>query len=216
MSLSSADRTNSECSKTRLAIFASGGGSNAERILEHFRDHPTIEVALVAYNRKEAGVRARAERFGVPTEYLPRAKWQDSGYILKKLNIYGVDFIALAGFLLLIPEYLVQAFPERILNIHPALLPKFGGKGMYGANVHRAVHAAGETESGMTVHVVNEHYDEGSIVFQVKTLLEKGDTPEEIAARVLKLEHAYYPQVIEGYIKRTIINEPESRPQKRT
>lgn len=211
MPRTSSDSTKPDFSTTRLAIFASGSGSNAESILRHFSDHPTIEVALIVYNRREAGVRARAERFDVPAEYIPREKWQDSGYILKKMNVCGIDFIALAGFLLLIPKYLVRAFPQRILNIHPALLPKFGGKGMYGSHVHRAVHAAGATESGMTVHIVDEHYDEGDIVFQVKTLLEKSDTPEDIAARVLKLEHLYYPSVIERYIKQVLNDEPEKK-----
>ena len=182
---------------THLAIFASGTGSNAHRIIEHFRDHPTVRVALVVSNRKAAGVLPMAERYGVPTAYVPKADWQDSARVLGLLDAFEVDFIALAGFLLLVPAYLVDAFPQRIVNIHPALLPKFGGKGMYGAYVHRAVRAAGETESGITIHYVNAQYDDGDVIFQAKTPLGAEDSPEEIGRRVLVLEHRYYPEVLE-------------------
>ena len=166
-------------------------------IMQYFKDHDGIEVALVVSNRKAAGVFARADRFGVPTVYLPKATWSDAERVLGVLREYRIDFIALAGFLLLVPAYLVDAFPQRIVNIHPALLPKHGGKGMYGINVHRAVKAAGDVVSGPTIHYVDRAYDEGNIIFQIKTALVSTDTPEEIARKVLKLEHYYYPRVIE-------------------
>jgi phosphoribosylglycinamide formyltransferase-1 len=172
----------------RIAIFASGTGSNARKIVEHFQDHQDIEVSLVISNRKNALVLAMAAEHGIDNFVINRKYFYESQDILAKLAEYNIDFIALAGFLWLIPEYLVEAFDKKMVNIHPALLPKYGGKGMYGHHVHEAVKSAGETESGITIHYVNTKYDEGNIVFQAKCALDKGDTPAEIARKVLTLE----------------------------
>jgi phosphoribosylglycinamide formyltransferase-1 len=180
-----------------IAVFASGGGSNARRIMEHFQAGTTGKVALVVCNKPDAGVLAIAASFGVPTVVINRALFQDDATFLGILKHYRIDFIALAGFLWLVPAYLVQAFPRKIVNIHPALLPKYGGKGMYGHHVHEAVKAAGEKESGITIHLVNEHYDEGGIVFQATCALEPDDSAETIAQKVLALEHRHFPVVIE-------------------
>jgi phosphoribosylglycinamide formyltransferase-1 len=180
-----------------LAIFASGGGSNARKIIEHLNASPDLNVVLVVCNKKNAGVLDIAAEHGIPTLLIDRASFYESTAVLDELRSRDVDFIALAGFLWLVPGYLVQAYPRRILNIHPALLPKYGGKGMYGHHVHEAVKAAGDTVSGPTIHWVNEHYDEGDIVYQASTHLDPEDTPEDIARKVLALEHAHYPEVVE-------------------
>ena len=180
----------------RLAIFASGTGSNARKIMEHFQSDAHVRVGLVVSNKKDAGVLAVAAEFGVPTLIIDRTYFYGSERILDDLQAKGIDFIALAGFLWLVPAYLVAAYPKRILNIHPALLPKYGGKGMYGIHVHEAVKAAGDTESGITIHYVNEHYDEGDAVFQATCAVSPSDTPQDIARNVLKLEHQWYPVVI--------------------
>jgi phosphoribosylglycinamide formyltransferase-1 len=186
--------------KINLAIFASGGGSNALKIIEHFKAHPAIGVALVVSNKKDSGVLDIAHKNGIPTLIIQRQSFYESQEILKVLAEYRVDFLVLAGFLWLVPSYLVRAFPRKILNIHPALLPKYGGKGMYGSHVHSAVKDAGETESGMTIHFVNEHYDEGDIVFQASCALETNDSPADIARKVLVLEHEFYPKTIEKVV----------------
>ena len=190
--------------KKRLSIFASGSGSNAEKFFEHFRNHPKIEIVSVFTNNKSAGVIERADRFGIQHHVYNRTYWETGEQIIKILKEEKVDFIVLAGFMLLIPEKLVKEFSDRIFNIHPALLPKFGGQGMYGSNVHKAVKAAGETESGLTIHFVNEHYDEGKIIFQEKCQLEPTDSAEDIAAKVLKLEHKNYPKVVEQEVLKSI------------
>lgn len=184
----------------QLAVFASGGGSNAHRIMEYFKDSDRIRVALVVSNKREAGVLQIAAAYGIPSLVIDRKSFYDSTDILKSLQHFDIGFIALAGFLWLIPAYLVRAFPGKILNIHPALLPKYGGKGMYGHHVHEAVKKAGETESGPTIHFVNEQYDEGDIVFQARCSLSTDDTAEDIARKVLQLEHLHYPAVIEQVI----------------
>ncbi len=183
-----------------IAIFASGSGSNAKKILEYFEGHLDIRVALIVTNRSQAGVLAHAEYHNIPTAHIKKATFYETEEILEIFNRYSVDFLVLAGFLLLIPRYLVQSYPHHILNIHPALLPKYGGKGMYGMNVHRAVRAANETETGMTIHWVNEHYDEGGIVFQASCKVAPEDSPEDIARNVLQLEHRHYAEVIEQTI----------------
>ncbi len=183
-----------------IAIFASGTGSNAERIIQHFEEHKAIKVALVVSNKPTAGVLEMASKNGVPTEIINREEFNENKGFLEKLSTKSIDFIVLAGFLWLVPRYLVQAYPNRIVNIHPALLPKYGGKGMYGMNVHKAVKAAGDKKSGPTIHFVNEHYDEGNIIFQVNTEILESDSPSEIAAKVLKLEHQYFPIVIEKVV----------------
>ncbi len=184
-----------------IAIFASGGGSNARRIMEHFQNSDTGKVVLVVSNKANAGVLDIAATFGVPTLVIERKSFYETTDLLKDLADYKVDFIALAGFLWLAPAYLVEAFPQRIVNIHPALLPKYGGKGMYGHHVHEAVKAAGENESGITIHYVNTRYDEGNTIFQATVALTPADTPEEIAAKVLALEHRYFPEVIAGLLQ---------------
>lgn len=185
---------------TNIAIFASGGGSNARKIIEHFQHSEVARVVLVVSNKRNAGVLAIAGEYGIPTEIIDRQGFYEGDGILDVLSKYGVGFIALAGFLWLVPAYLVQAYPRRIVNIHPALLPKFGGKGMYGHHVHEAVKASGERESGPTIHWVNEHYDEGDILFQARCPIAPDDAPDDIARKVLELEHLYYPLVIEQAI----------------
>ena len=181
-----------------LAIFVSGGGSNARIIIDRFHAHPEygIAVVLLISNKATAGALMIAAERDVPTLVVKRDAFYQSEELLADLKSFDVDFIALAGFLWLIPPYLIKAFPNRMLNIHPALLPAYGGKGMYGPNVHRAVKANGETESGITIHYVNEAYDEGDYVFQAAVRLDAEDTPEQIAERVLRLEHANYWRVL--------------------
>lgn len=180
----------------RLAILASGSGSNAEKIMEHFQNSEIAEIALVASNKTDAFVLDRAKKFNVPTFTFSR-KEMDAGMLLEKLQKEKIDWVILAGFLLKIPVELTRAFPDRMVNIHPALLPKYGGKGMYGSFVHEAVKAAGEKETGITIHLVNENYDEGRIVFQASTPLTLDDTPDSIAEKVHALEHKHFPEVIE-------------------
>ena len=183
----------------RLAILASGSGSNAEKIMEHFQTSLKAEVALVASNKADAFVLERAKKFGVSTFTFSR-KEMEAGLLLEKLQEEKVDWVILAGFLLKIPDELIRAFPNRMVNIHPALLPKYGGKGMYGMHVHEAVKAAGDAETGITIHLVNENYDEGKIIFQAATAIGPEDTPEEIAHKVHALEHRYFPEVIESLL----------------
>lgn len=180
-----------------IAIFASGSGSNARKIMEHFQSSEVGRVVVVVCNKMNAGVIGIAHEFGVPVELIDRKYFYESEDLLNVLGRYGTDFIVLAGFLWLVPSYLVKAYPDKIVNIHPALLPKYGGHGMYGHHVHKAVKAAGEQESGPTIHYVNEHYDEGDIIFQTSCQLSPEDTPEDIARKVLELEHKYYPRIIE-------------------
>lgn len=184
--------------KKRLAIFASGSGSNAKKIAEYFKDHPTIEVALVVSNKANAGVLDIAKSFNIETYVIPsKAEFTQTETLLQELYVSQIDFIVLAGFLWLIPEYLIAAYPNRIVNIHPALLPKYGGIGMHGMHVHKAVVAAGEKESGITIHYVDKVYDNGEHLFQAKVMLEPTDTPAVVQQKVLALEHANFAQVVE-------------------
>ena len=183
-----------------IAIFASGNGTNAENIAEYFSKNEKIKVALIVSNRANAGVHERARRLGIPSLTLPKADFIAGEPVLQVLREYQIDFVVLAGFMCLVSEPLLRAFPNRIVNIHPALLPKFGGKGMFGHHVHEAVVAAGEKESGITIHYINEQYDEGQIVFQASCPLIPEDTPDTVAAKVHALEYRYYPQVIEQII----------------
>ena len=185
--------------KNRIAIFASGSGSNAEKIIQHFANHPSIEVAVVLSNKADAFVLERAKKFSIPSEVFNREEFRDPSFP-EVLHKYQVTHIVLAGFLWLIPDYLVKNYPDRIVNIHPALLPKYGGKGMYGARVHEAVKLAGETETGITIHLVNEHYDEGAVLFQASCPIGSEYSPDEIANCVHALEHKHYPEVIEKWI----------------
>jgi phosphoribosylglycinamide formyltransferase-1 len=183
-----------------IAILASGAGSNAQKILEYFSDRMDIAVRLIVSNKPEAGVLNIAKLASVDTLVVSRDSFYSSTDLLVELDKHNIDFIVLAGFLWLIPPYLIQHYPERIINIHPALLPKYGGKGMYGHFVHEAVHLAKDTHSGITIHYVNEKYDEGSIVFQERCEILPSDQPEDIAKKVQVLEHSYYPTVIDQLV----------------
>lgn len=183
----------------RLVILASGSGSNAENIILHFQNHTSISVTSVISNRKDAYVLERAKKLNIPQLYFPKKAFTEDNSVLKYLQ-ENADYVILAGFLLKIPENIVKAFPNKIINIHPALLPKFGGKGMYGMNVHKAVKAQGETETGITIHYVNENYDEGATIFQASTPVTKTDSPEDIAANIHTLEQTNFPRVIEETI----------------
>ena len=180
----------------KLAIFASGGGSNAEQILQYFDQHESVEIALIISNKPDAGVITRAYNWKIPALVLGKKQYRDGAFLCKLMQQWEISHIALAGYLKLIPTSLIQAFPNKIFNIHPALLPKFGGKGMYGMNVHRAVIAAGESHSGMTIHYVDEQYDEGKIIFQDQVRIEKDWDAQKLQQEVLKLEHAHYPRII--------------------
>ena len=179
-----------------IAILASGEGTNTERIIRYFAGHPTVNVGVVITNKAEVGVIRRAENLHIPVEFLPASAFKE-GKATDLLRQYEIDFIVLAGFLLRIPDDMLQAYPNRIVNIHPSLLPKFGGKGMYGSRVHEAVLAANEPESGITIHYINEHYDEGAIILQAKCPVLTDDTPDSLATRIHQLEYEYYPKVIE-------------------
>ena len=181
----------------RIAIFASGTGSNARKIIEYFQSNDNISVDLVISNKKTAKVLDMATSHGIETLLINRTSFYESEEVVDVLKKRNIDLIVLAGFLWLVPASLIKAFPNRIINIHPALLPKYGGKGMYGMNVHKAVKAAGESESGLTIHFVNEKYDEGGYIFKAACKLNGSETPEEIAQKVLKMEHQYFPQVVE-------------------
>ena len=187
----------------QIAIFASGAGSNARQIIRHFRNHPTVRISLIVCNKPGAGVLQIAEDERIPTLMLEKDQFfRGDGYV-GSLKEAGIDFIILAGFLWKIPNTLIKAYPGKIVNIHPALLPKYGGKGMYGAHVHEAVIAAGEKESGITIHYVDEYYDHGQPIFQSTVAIDPIDTPETLAAKIHQLEHKYYPVVIEE-----ILNKP--------
>ncbi len=181
----------------KIAIFASGSGTNAQNVIEYFQGHQTITVALVLSNRKDAYVLSRASALGVPSLIFTREEFYETDVVLDKLQDAQIDFVVLAGFLWLIPKTILQRFSGRMINIHPALLPKYGGKGMYGRHVHEAVINNGDAESGISIHYVNEKYDEGEIVFQARCPVKKEDTPESLAERVHQLEYEHFPKVIE-------------------
>lgn len=180
-----------------LVIFASGSGSNAENIIRYFAEKPGFRVKKIYCNVPDAYVLERAKKYNVPTQVFNRAEFRNPDIILRQLQEEGTDFIILAGFLWLVPACITSAYPNRIVNIHPALLPAYGGKGMYGHHVHETVLAAGEKESGITIHYVNEHYDSGDIIFQATCPVLPDDTPDTLAARVHELEYAHFPRVIE-------------------
>jgi phosphoribosylglycinamide formyltransferase 1 len=180
------------------AIFASGEGTNAENIIRHFTNDPRIRIKLVITNRDDAGVVARAEKYKKNVQIISKEALNNyTDKIIEFLRAEKIDLIILAGFLLKMPEKFVKAFPNRIVNIHPALLPKHGGKGMYGMNVHKAVIDAKDAESGITIHFVNEEYDKGEAILQVKCPVEPNDTPETLAQKIRALEHQHYPLAIE-------------------
>lgn len=189
--------------KVRIAIFASGSGTNAENIIRYFRDSSIIETVLVLSDKKDAYVLERANGLQIPSVVFSKQEMETTDSVLKVLSDHGADFIVLAGFLLRIPANILRAYPGRIVNIHPALLPRHGGKGMYGGKVHEAVIAAGESESGITIHYINEHYDEGAVIFQAKCPVLPQDSPDDLAKKVHALEYACFPEVIERTIVRT-------------
>ncbi len=184
--------------KVNIAMLASGTGSNVLNFINYFRIHSRIKIALVISNKPDAQVLKKAEMLNVPSVYIEKAKWNDPKYLLDIFKKHNIDFIVLAGFLSLVPAFLIQEYPNKIVNIHPALLPKFGGKGMYGMNVHKAVIDSKEDKSGISIHYVNEEYDKGRIIFQASLFVSANDTPETLAKKVQKLEHEHYPRVIEG------------------
>ena len=179
-----------------IAIFASGKGSNAQNIIEHFKNHPSIKVALVVTNNPEAGVIKIAHSNKIISAIVSKDYFGSEEKMLRILNALNIEMILLAGFLQLIPAFLLQKFPNRIINIHPALLPKYGGKGMYGLKVHEAVIANKETETGITIHYVNEKYDEGEVILQKTIAVTPAETPETLSTKVLALEHEWYPKII--------------------
>ncbi|HOY94642.1 MAG TPA: phosphoribosylglycinamide formyltransferase [Catalimonadaceae bacterium] len=192
----------------QIAIFCSGSGSNAEALMAHFHHHRSIQVAALVVNNPRSYAINRAEKFGVEGQYFSRNTFVESpDVILQYLKDKNISFILLAGFLQLIPEVLISNFPDRILNIHPALLPSFGGPGMYGHFVHEAVKSAGVSETGLTIHLVDEEYDKGKIIFQATCRVEKDDSAADIAARVLVMEHIHYPLVAEYVIQTTSKND---------
>ncbi|TAF79692.1 MAG: phosphoribosylglycinamide formyltransferase [Sphingobacteriales bacterium] len=188
--------------KKRIAIFASGSGSNAQKIMEHFKKNDSIEVALVLSNNADAFVLQRADNFEVPTHVFDKHEFLQTNKLLNLLKTMHIDFIVLAGFLWLIPHYLLKAYPNKIVNIHPSLLPKYGGKGMYGDKVHLEVLKNKETESGITIHFVNEAFDEGEIIHQSHFKIDKTDDIEMIKFKGQQLEHLHYPRIIESIIKK--------------
>jgi len=183
--------------KTRIAIFASGTGSNAERFMEHFKSSQAAEIALVLSNKAEAGVLEKAHIRNVPTVVVSNKEAASGEFMCSLMESHKIDFIVLAGYMRLIPIELTRAFDRRMVNIHPALLPKYGGKGMYGGHVHKAVIASEEKESGITIHYVNEVYDEGEVLFQAKCVVTPNDDANTLAQKIHQLEHQHYPLVVE-------------------
>lgn len=181
----------------RIVLFASGSGSNVENIIHHFQEDPGVAISCVLSNNREAQVFERCSRLKVSALYFNRHSFYGSDCILEFLRSVDPDLIVLAGFLWKVPENLIRQFPGKIINIHPALLPKYGGKGMYGMHVHRSVKENKERETGITIHYVNENYDEGAIISQVKIALDDADTPESIAEKVHGLEYRHFPKVIQ-------------------
>lgn len=184
----------------RIAVFASGSGSNAEEIFTYFQYHPSVEVKLLLSNNEKAQALQRAEKFKIKTRTFTKTQFRETYEVLSWLKEEKITHIVLAGFMWLVPDYLTHNYSGRIINIHPALLPKFGGKGMYGIFVHEAVKQAAETETGITIHEVNEQYDEGKIVFQATCGVDANDTPQSIALKVQQLEHMHYPKAIERWV----------------
>ncbi len=186
-----------QAAKKNIVIFASGSGSNAQRLLEHFAQHPYIRVAALFSNNPNAHALKRAEMYHVPAHLFSREDFYKSDKVLAQVQHFSPDLIVLAGFLWLVPQNLLHAFPDKIINIHPALLPHYGGKGMHGMHVHSAIVQAGEQESGITIHRINAEYDKGEFILQERCPVWPTDTPETLAARVLQLEHKYLPLVVE-------------------
>lgn len=184
-----------------IAIFVSGSGSNCENIIQYFQHNEQVHIALVVSNRSDAYALVRAKKLNVPTDVLPKADFNNKDKVLKLMADYRIDFIVLAGFLLMIPDWLISVYQRRMINLHPALLPKFGGMGMYGHHVHEAVRKANETETGMTVHWVSTVCDGGEIIAQFRTPITPDDTPDDIAGKEHILEMEHFPRVIETILK---------------
>ena len=182
--------------KSRLVIFASGAGSNAQKIIDYFKEKKTAEIVLIVTNNPKAGVLQIAAKENIPVLLIEKNEFNKTGY-LNKISNLAPDLIILAGFLWKIPQIIIENFPHRIINIHPALLPAFGGKGMYGNAVHSAVIEAREKESGITIHFIDEKYDHGEVIFQAKCDVEKNETAESLAKKIHQLEHQYFPEIIE-------------------
>lgn len=198
------DKTQIISSKSQtinIALFASGAGSNAQKIIDHFRDHPFIKIALIVCNKPGAGVLTIAQNEHIPTLLIDKEQFFRGNAYVDELKQRGIDLIVLAGFLWKVPVALIQAFPQRIINIHPALLPNYGGKGMYGRFVHEAVIAAKEKESGISIHYVDELYDHGQLIFQARCTIDPVDTPDTLAQKIHALEHAHYPLIVEKVIE---------------
>jgi phosphoribosylglycinamide formyltransferase-1 len=189
-----------------IAIFASGNGSNAENIVNYFSTNKEIKVVMIISNRSDAYVHVRANKLGIPSFTFNKSDFDDGSVVLNKMAEYEIGFIVLAGFLLKVPQSIMDTFPNRIINIHPALLPKYGGKGMYGDNVHNSVKNAGEVETGITIHYINENYDEGDIIFQAKCDVSDSDSPNDIANKVHLLEQEHFPKIIEETVKNNLQN----------
>jgi len=185
----------------KIAILASGSGSNAENIAHYFSDDKNVKITYILTNKKDAFVLERANKLGIKSKVFSNKEMKEQKELLNLLK-ENADFIILAGFLLKVPENIIEAFPNKIINIHPALLPKYGGKGMYGMHVHNAVKENNETETGITIHFVNENYDEGAIIYQAKTNLVSTDSPEDIATKIHELEYKHFPRVIKETIYR--------------
>lgn len=183
-----------------IAIFASGKGSNAQKIQKHFRYHSEIKLSLIICNNPKAGIIDLAAEWKIPVLMITKDDQKNPERLLSELHKHRIDWIVLAGYLWLIPESLINEFQNRIINIHPALLPKYGGKGMYGMNVHEAVKQANEIETGITIHLIDKEFDKGEMVFQAKVLLNENDTPDSIAQKVHQLEHQHFANVIEQII----------------
>jgi len=184
----------------KIAIFASGSGSNAENIADYFKGNKEVGICAILTNKSDAYVLKRAEKLGIPSLVFDRNDFVNSGKILDYLKDLNIDGIILAGFLWKIPVDLINAFPDRIVNIHPALLPAYGGKGMYGMNIHKAVIENKEKESGITIHLVNEEYDKGAILVQARTSISATDSPEDLAQKIHELEYSYFPVAIESWL----------------
>jgi len=185
----------------RIVIFASGSGSNTENLITHFAHNKSINIPLILSNKQDASVLERAKRLGVPSMSFTKTEFTETDIVLNLLKKNKIDFIILAGFLLKVPANLIAAYPNKIINIHPALLPKYGGKGMYGHHVHERVVANKEKESGITVHYVNEHYDEGNIIFQAKCEVLPTDTADDVAEKIHQLEYQHFPRIVEEIIQ---------------
>ncbi|NOT37934.1 MAG: phosphoribosylglycinamide formyltransferase [Saprospiraceae bacterium] len=186
--------------KRRIAIFASGDGTNTEKLIKHFKNHSSISIELIISNSSKAGVIKLAQKNDIQYSVINKSLLTNNSYMTSLLNLYDIDFIVLAGFLLLMPPFLVKMYDQRMINIHPALLPKHGGKGMYGLNVHQSVISAGDLETGVTIHYVNESFDKGKIIFQEKLKVDRRDTAEKLSKKVQEIEHRVLPEWTEKLI----------------